>query len=225
MVGSAARERRSPSSDDGRRTSSDPVGSTSDATERGAFDDTGNLPGQHRNPELESSPGECVKPTPGQAAYDGRMDAPSPASPDSLRVGSSRRRIVLRTMGGLYLAFVAGVVFWPTPVDRPEAGTLARMFIWLHRHGVPIWFGYNLFEWLANVAFFVPFGVLAVLFGFRVRWAVAAACSVSTVVELSQWLFLPQRTGSVWDVLANTCGAFIGAGMAALWTRRARRAP
>ncbi|MCH6471066.1 VanZ family protein [Sinomonas terrae] len=151
------------------------------------------------------------------------MDAPSATSRDSPRAGSARRRVALRIVGAAYLAFVAGVVFWPTPVDRPAAGTLAHMFVWLHRHGVPLWFGYNLFEWLANVAFFVPFGVLAVLFGSRVRWAVVAACSVSTAVELSQWLFLPQRTGSVLDVLANTSGAFIGAGLAALWTRRPRR--
>jgi VanZ family protein len=129
---------------------------------------------------------------------------------------------VVRVLGALYLAFIAGVVFWPTPVDRPASKTIAQVFVWLHRHGVPNWIGYSLFEWLANVAFFVPFGVLAVLVTRRVLWAVALGCGISTAIELTQWLVLPERTGSVLDVLANTSGALVGAAIAALWLRRRR---
>jgi VanZ family protein len=129
---------------------------------------------------------------------------------------------VVRVLGALYLAFIAGVVFWPTPVDRPASKTIAQIFVWLHRHGVPNWIGYSLFEWLSNVAFFVPFGVLAVLVTRRVLWSVALGCGISTAIELTQWLVLPERTGSVLDVLANTSGALVGAAIAALWLRRRR---
>ena len=133
-----------------------------------------------------------------------------------------RASAVVWLLGGVYLAFVLGVVFWPTPVDRPASKTIAQMFLWLHRHGIPGWIGYTLFEWLANVAFFVPFGVIAVLVTRRVLWAVVLGCAFSTAIELTQWLFLPERTGSVADVLANTTGTLIGACIAALWIRRRR---
>ena len=129
----------------------------------------------------------------------------------------------VRVLGALYLAFIAGVVFWPSPVDRPASGAIAQVFLWLHRHGIPGWIGYTLFEWLANVAFFVPFGVIAVLVTRRVLWAVVLGGAVSTAIELTQSLVLPERTGSVADVLANTSGALAGAAITVLWIRRRHR--
>lgn len=82
---------------------------------------------------------------------------------------------------------------------------------------------------LLNVLLFVPFGVLLTLALRRPWWwAPLAALVVSTAIELAQWRWL-ERDGSWVDVAANTCGALIGAVIAAVavswWTPgRARRA-
>ena len=47
--------------------------------------------------------------------------------------------------------------------------------------------------------------------------------ALSVVAELVQWLVLPNRTGDLRDVVANTLGAAIGIGVVALI--RARRQP
>lgn len=145
--------------------------------------------------------------------------------PMTLLGATAGRRRVLGAAAAVYLACVAAVVLWPTPVDRPAAGTLTDLFRWLHEHGAPLWVSYGLLEWLSNVAFFVPFGLLAVLFGRRVRVAVAAAAVFSGAIEITQWAALPERTGSLLDVAANTAGALVGAVAASWWSRRAGKPP
>nr|WP_252727946.1 VanZ family protein [Curtobacterium sp. WW7] len=68
-------------------------------------------------------------------------------------------------------------------------------------------------ESLANVAFFVPLGLLVVLLaGARWWWAGAAAgLLVSSTIEIGQALFLPARYATIDDVVANTMGAVVGA--------------
>lgn len=62
---------------------------------------------------------------------------------------------------GVYLVGPALVGYWPTPVDKPIYGTLAAVLRYLHGHGVPTWFNYNVIEAGANVALFIPLGFLA----------------------------------------------------------------
>jgi hypothetical protein len=123
----------------------------------------------------------------------------------------------------VYLAGVAAVVLWPAPVDRPAAGGLAGIFIWLHVHGLPRWLGYAQFEWFANVPFFVPFGVFAVLLGFRAWLGVLAGFAASCAAEAAQFLFLPERTASAADVAANTVGTVAGVLGTLVVLRRRRR--
>jgi glycopeptide antibiotics resistance protein len=94
----------------------------------------------------------------------------------------------------------------------------------LHRSGLPDWIGYGAVESGANVLLFVPFGLLATL-GLQPkhRWApIALGLASSAAIELGQLLFLPARTASWADVLANTSGAALGV-LAALALRK--RAP
>ena len=123
----------------------------------------------------------------------------------------------------VYLAGVAVVVLWPDPVDRPASAGLADAIAWLHAHGLPGWIGYVQIEWLANVAFFLPFGVFAVLLGFRAWAGVLAGAGYSAAAELAQLALLPERTASLWDVAANALGTLLGAAAAAAALRRRAR--
>lgn len=123
-----------------------------------------------------------------------------------------------------YLGALAVVGFWPSPVDQPIQGTLATLLDLLHRHGIPSWFDYHVVESSANIAMFVPFGILsAMAFPTRGWWVIAGlGILVSTSMELGQLLFITARFSSVVDVVMNTLGTVIGvAGVRLLaWTRR-----
>jgi glycopeptide antibiotics resistance protein len=122
---------------------------------------------------------------------------------------------------------VAVIAFWPTPVDRPISGLLNRVLNRLHGLGAPSWFDYPFVEFSANVLLFVPIGFLvAALLGRRRAWlAVVSGGLASLAIELAQWALLPARYPSAADVLANTMGAAIGAGLLALVLTIRVRAP
>lgn len=128
----------------------------------------------------------------------------------------------------LYIGVLALIVLWPVPVDRPASGLLDGVLGALHRHGVPPWINYGLVEATANVLLFLPFGLLAgLLLPRHRRWlAAAAAVLLSSGIELAQSGFLPERFGTVQDVLANTAGAVLGTAISLLPRRRpVRRGP
>lgn len=135
---------------------------------------------------------------------------------------SHRLAIVL---AAVYFAALAAILFWPSPVDKPASGTLTDLINWLHGHGIPEWLvGYNQIEFAANIALFVPFGIILTLRLHRRLWwwTVPIAAGVSGLVELAQGIFLPQRFASLVDVAANTSGAFMGA-LLVLWAWSLRR--
>ncbi len=103
------------------------------------------------------------------------------------------------------------IVFWPTPVDRPAAGSLKSTLEWLHLHGLPKAIGYNQVEFSANVAMFVPMGIIAAAYFKKMLLGTLTGALVSCLIELSQALFLPDRFASGLDIVANTLGAAIGA--------------
>jgi glycopeptide antibiotics resistance protein len=76
---------------------------------------------------------------------------------------------------------------------------------------------------------FLPLGALIALYVRRQLWwlSVALAFVLSVCIELGQGLFLPERTASVNDVVANTFGALIGGGAVAIirFAANAHRAP
>ena len=150
---------------------------------------------------------------------------PPATGPDAPATSRSRRVAV-----GLSVAYGVAVVligFWGSPVDAGAAPWLDRAIAAAHRFGVPERLGYPAVESLANVVFFVPLGLLVVfLAGARWWWAGAAAgVLVSVCIETGQALFLPERTASAADVLANGLGATIGSlvGVLALAVAARRR--
>ena len=78
------------------------------------------------------------------------------------------------------------------------------------------------FDLLANVALFVPMGVLAVQAGLRRRWAVALGLLVSLAVECAQ-RYVHLRNPSYADLLANGAGVLLGAQWSEPLLRAGRR--
>jgi glycopeptide antibiotics resistance protein len=111
----------------------------------------------------------------------------------------------------VYLVALTLIAFWPTPVDRGAHGSISSVVLWLHRHGVPAWLNYAAIEFTANIALFVPVGLLVVVLAGAHRWWLGplVGASISSAIEFGQ-LFLPERFATVNDVIANSLGAVLG---------------
>lgn len=128
-----------------------------------------------------------------------------------------RERVIAASSLAVYLIALALIAFWPEHVDR-GASTLIRAIT-----RVLPWATHERIEFTSNIALFVPFGLLGALLLHRRIWlAIVAGLAISVFVELVQGAFLPGRTSSVWDVVANTLGTVIGVALAALVRRSAR---
>ncbi|WP_412147539.1 VanZ family protein [Curtobacterium flaccumfaciens] len=146
-----------------------------------------------------------------------RVDDRAPATWRSRRFATG-----LAIAYGVALALVG---FWGSPVDAAGGPWLTRALASAHRHGLPERIDYAAVESLANVVYFVPLGLLVVLLaGARWWWAaIAAGLVVSTCIETGQALFLPARTATIDDVVANGVGAVLGAVVGVLLLSRAAR--
>ena len=133
-------------------------------------------------------------------------------------------RLLPLVVGATYLAALVLIAWWPTHVDAglgvvdwPLTRALAAVL------GISAASAYAVIEVGANVALFVPLGLLISwrFAGWR-WWRVAlVGALVSVVIEVVQAVTPLDRTASVTDVLANTVGAALGA-LAAQWVVRRR---
>lgn len=125
-----------------------------------------------------------------------------------------------------YIVGVLAVVTWPTPVDRDSRGTIQTVLRALHDRDLFTFVQYGHIEFTANIAMFIPLGILLALWLGRRRWwiAMVACFALSGAIETFQGLFLPDRYASFYDVIANTTGGVIGAliGAVILQTLRVR---
>jgi hypothetical protein len=131
-----------------------------------------------------------------------------------------------RALLALYIAGLALVAFWPTPVDRPVAGRLQTMLFALHTAGLPELINYNFVEFSSNILMFAPIGVLAALAfpSLHRGRIVLAGFAASCCMEMGQQLFLHDRFPSAMDIDANTAGAMLGVwvlGVLENWVRQA----
>lgn len=137
-------------------------------------------------------------------------------------LGSNPSHRTAALLTTLYVAALATILLWPTPVDKPIDGTLNRTLHWFHEHGAPHWlFTYYQVQFVANIALFVPLGIiLALLLPRRNSWlSIPIAAAMSVLVELIQGTFLPHRVADPRDVLANTSGAIIGFIVVIAWRK------
>lgn len=124
----------------------------------------------------------------------------------------------------VYLVGLARVTLWPRLGDD-DGFDLVRTFLgWINSAGIAL--TYSATEFLANIALFVPFGILVSLL--RPRWpawtVVALGLATSCAIELAQLLFLPHRVSDARDLVANTLGTVVGVAVL-LVVRRSSRAP
>lgn len=130
-------------------------------------------------------------------------------------------RLILLCVYGVALAWI---VFAPGEDAGRVTGLVHELARALGHLGVPFRVGYTVLEFAANVALFVPFGVLVPLVWVRLPWLITASCgaAASILIELVQ-LTIPSRVSTISDVVANTLGALLGA-LAVARVRR-RRGP
>lgn len=107
-----------------------------------------------------------------------------------------------------YLAVVARLTLFPAASTDPLLDPLRVFTRWLGSWGPDV--PYAVVEAVANVALFVPFGVLVGVLLRRPWWAVALGAATSTGIELAQLLLLPSRVPTVQDVVMNTLGTAVG---------------
>lgn len=112
----------------------------------------------------------------------------------------------------VYLGFVGWMTLTPQPYDERAAGLIWRGLNFFSRHQSTDWITFNVVEFLANIAMFVPVGVfLVLLFGRRQWWiAIAFGVLLSCAIEIAQLLWLPTRFPDVRDVISNGSGTVIG---------------
>lgn len=144
------------------------------------------------------------------------------------RMTRSSRIVLLAIVGAAVLAGALAIGLLPTRVDGGVERPIRAFIDSLQAAGAPAWVNYDLVDFVANIGFFVPIGLIAaLLLPWRLWWlAIPIGAALSGALELGQALFLPQRYASLTDILANTLGAVVGALIAAAIIRvRMRRAP
>ncbi len=128
-----------------------------------------------------------------------------------------RRPGPLALVAGTALVVVAAVGAWL--VFQPSAGTSSEAIQRLSRlvadAGIPYRRASGVVAFGLNVALFVPGAAAAALIWRRVRWWhwVVVGLVVSAGIETLQGLFLVGRDAQVHDLVSNTLGAAVGAGL------------
>jgi glycopeptide antibiotics resistance protein len=137
-----------------------------------------------------------------------------------------RSRLLL-LCAGAYVSALALIGLWKTPVDRNVAVVDLPPVAWtIDRLGLTPWEGYDLVEFTANIALFVPLGVLMLMWWRHRGWlhATVVAFATSLTIEVLQQLLRPERFASASDVVANTLGGAVG-GLLVVAGRRLSRRP
>lgn len=142
-----------------------------------------------------------------------------------------RQHPLLTTATALYLAVVGWVTLGPQPTGLVRAAGVWQLLGLVREHPSFSWITYALIEFSANVAMFVPVGVLLLLLMGRRRWwaAILSGFVLSVGIEAAQ-LLLPGRVSDIRDLVANSLGTALGVLLAlvitlpaALRRRRASR--
>ena len=138
-----------------------------------------------------------------------------------MRPATIRLTVAARALLPVYLLVVAFIVFSPSDDTGPSTGLLGWVLERLDELRTGFEPGYVVLEFTANIAMFVPFGVLVrVAFARLPWWAVLALGFATTVtIELIQST-LPSRYSTLSDVIANTLGTAVG--LLIVWAVRRR---
>lgn len=111
-----------------------------------------------------------------------------------------------------YVLGVALIVWLPASIAGRVTGIAFQIARFVSDHfGVALSTSYTVFEFLANIALFVPFGLLLAAAWPRTNpwFIILIGYATSATIELVQTL-LPSRFPTISDVIANTLGTAIG---------------
>ena len=131
-----------------------------------------------------------------------------------VRAGAATARVAL--VG--YLLFIGFTVWLPANVSAKVTGLVGVMARWVSDAGIaPYYQSAVVFEFLANVALFVPVGFLLPFAWSRLRlWQVVLiGALMSGLIESVQGL-MPSRFPTISDVIANSLGTLVGGVVAVL---------
>ncbi|WP_223626575.1 VanZ family protein [Microbacterium sp. EST19A] len=133
------------------------------------------------------------------------------SAPPIVRAGTGA--VVARVLLVGYLLFVGFTVWLPATVSAKVTGLVGIIATWVSDAGIASYArSAFVLEILANVALFVPIGLLLALAWPRLRlWqTVLIGALMSVLIETVQGL-MPSRFPTLSDVIANTTGTLIGA--------------
>jgi glycopeptide antibiotics resistance protein len=122
----------------------------------------------------------------------------------------------LKALLVVYLVALAFVVFLPAREASNVTGFVGVIAGWLSAFGLPRTAADVGVEFVANIALFVPLGLLVRLLRPTLWnwWPVALLAVVSSAtIEVLQ-LVIPGRVTTLSDVIANTLGALVGLALA-----------
>lgn len=141
--------------------------------------------------------------------------------------------VVLTVASAAYLVVLAGLTLGPQP-DGAN-GILRTLAEALSQWPPTAWVTYLVLEFTANIALFVPVGVLWVLWAtwsgssaMTRRWwiAVPLGLALSALIEAIQATVLADRVPDVRDLISNTLGSLLGAVLSVVvvrWIQRRRK--
>lgn len=113
-----------------------------------------------------------------------------------------------------YLLGGALLVWSPIPLTRPLRPLLTGFdSLMQNLFGLPPGFAVLTLEFLANVVLFVPPALFLALRMRPENWSIVVVVGIvcTITIEFVQLAFLPGRSATISDVIANSLGALIGA--------------
>jgi VanZ family protein len=122
-----------------------------------------------------------------------------------------RQHPLLTTATALYLLVVGWVTLGPQPTGLVRAAGVWRLLDLVRDHPSLSWITYSRIEFAANVAMFLPLGVLLLLLLGRRGWwaAMLTGFLLSVAIEAAQFV-LPGRVSDIRDLVANSLGTALG---------------
>ncbi|WNY33922.1 VanZ family protein [Curtobacterium flaccumfaciens] len=119
------------------------------------------------------------------------------------------RRLLLLALTAGYAWVIWRMTLTPQVFTSAQNSLVLRAIAWVQQLPHGAWFTYERTEFLANIAMFVPVGMLAALWLPRRWWILGAlvAVALSTGIEFAQATYLPpRRVADPRDVLSNGLG-------------------
>ncbi|WFR68573.1 VanZ family protein [Curtobacterium flaccumfaciens] len=129
------------------------------------------------------------------------------------------RKLLLLALTAAYAWVIWRMTLTPQVFTSAQNSLVLHAIAWVQQLPHGAWFTYERTEFLANIAMFVPVGMLAALWLPRRWWILGAVVGValSAGIEIAQAVYLPYRVADPRDVLSNGLGGLLGATLVGLF--------